>query len=114
MAQIGYYDFIVRYYEDGASCSQAEVELFFNDVSYGTAIMDLSSTYSGTGDQYNCDDESDLRDYLNCMSNYSDYVYLGWVEITADAALELKQEARESDIPATKAIKQLDSMKKFK
>jgi hypothetical protein len=114
MAQVGFYNFMVRYYQDGASCSQAEVELFFNDVSYGTAIMDLSNTYSGTGDQYNCDDESDLNHWLNCMSNYSDYVYLGYVEITADSALELRQEAGESDIPATKAIKQLDSMRKFK
>jgi hypothetical protein len=114
MVQVGYYDFIVRYYQDGASCSQAEVELFFNDASYGTAIMDLSNTYSGTGDQYNCDDVSDLYNWLQCMSNYSDYVYLGYVEITADSALELRQEARDPDIPATKAIKQLDFMRKFK
>lgn len=112
--ETGYYDFIVRYYDDGDTCSQAEVELFINDVSVKTAIMDLSYTYSGTDDYYNCDDESDLYDWLNCMDDYSDYKYLGYVEITADAALELKQEARDSDIPATKAIKQLDFMKKFK
>jgi hypothetical protein len=113
LVEIGFYDFIVRYYKDGATCSQAEVELYFNDVSYGTAIMDLSNTYSGTGDQYNCDDESDLYNWLQCMSNYSDYVYLGYVEITADSALELRQEARDSDIPATKAVKQFGLMRKF-
>jgi hypothetical protein len=111
--EIGYYDFIVRYYKDGASCSRAEVELFFNDVSYGTAIMDLSNTYSDTGDQYNCDDVSDLYNWLQCMSTYSDYVYLGYVQITDSAALQLKQEARDSDIPATKAAKQFGLMRKF-
>jgi hypothetical protein len=112
--ETGHYDFIVRYYEDGATCNQAEVELFFNDVSKGTAIMDLSNTYSGSGDSYNCDDILSLSNWLKCMSNYSDYVYLGYLEITANAALQLKQEARDTDIPSIKYIKQLDLMRKFK
>jgi hypothetical protein len=112
--ETGFYDFIVRYYEDGATCSQAEVELFFNDASYGTAIMDLSNTYSGSGDSYNCDDILSLFNWLECMSNYSDYVYLGYLEITAYAALQLKQEARDRDVPVTKAIRQMDLMRKFK
>lgn len=111
--ETGYYDFIVRYHKDGVDCSQAKVEFFLDDVSQHTAIMDLSNPSSGSDEQDNCDDESNLSDWFNCMSNYSDYAYFGYVEIPAAEAHELKQGARDSDIPATKAIKQLGFMKKI-
>ena len=114
--ETGYYYFLANYYKDGNSCSQGRVELYINDEYQGYAYMDLSTPYPGTDyDEHNCHLLSTYSQYLKCVSdNYSDYVYLAWAEVTASAGFQMKQEASGSDLPAAKAIKQLDRMQKFK
>ena len=92
------------------------MELYINDEYQGYADMDLSTPYPGSGyDEHNCHLLSTYSQYLQCVSdNYSDYVYFAWAEVTASAGLQLQQEASDSDLPAAKAIKQLDRMQKFK
>jgi hypothetical protein len=108
--QAGYYDFFAQYYADGSNCNRALVELFFNGTSLGSAYMDLSYGYHNSNDAYGCDSLSSIYDYLNCLNdNYTDYVYLGYVEVDEKAGKALLTERKwspfESDTAKVEALK---------
>lgn len=113
--ETGFYYFLANYYDDGASCSQARVKLYLNEVYKGYADMDLSNPYPGSGsDTHNCHDLGTYSQYLQCVSdNYSDYIYLAWAEVTSGSGLQLFQEASDRDLPSKNAIKQLELIRNF-
>lgn len=113
--ETGYYYFLANYYEDGTGCSQARVKLYLDDVYKGYADMDLSNPYPGSSsDTHSCHTLPTYSQYLQCVSDYySDYIYLAWAEVTALSGLQFQKEASDSDLPAGKAVKQLELIRNF-
>jgi len=108
--ETGFYDFMVQYYGNGATCNQATAYLYYNNGLLGSTNMDLSYSYINTGDAANCDAIADLYQYLQCVgTNYSDFLYVGYVQITSPplAPSGLSKAERNDGITVTKERQRL-------